>query len=313
MAAKRLNTKSCKFALYTEALSEILPLMLFLTAAVIIWGMRYPEISWSRVYYQTEYLTAQEIAGKSIFFSYLVPFIFIYRLFSFLWDSKRADFYLSTPHSLLSICLARLSAAFTGQAVCVLLPITARMSFLYAKNLLIPHKMINILCENAVIMLSFTALSLAGLLIARKPLGGAAITVGFAYCAYLLNNCIYAVMCHCGLADAVQPVYETLKKTIILLSPFHGLHGYNHYSIIHFAVLLAAAALILTVCFIYMQRRLKLAAPAFAVKITYITALSVLAAYFSIQLTANKSFIWIYLGLIIIILPAVIKALRRKA
>ena len=110
MATRRLNTKYSEFILYTEALCEILPLILLFTAAAFIFGIWSPEIFPAHA----PSMSTSELGGYMSYFAFFVPFFLIYRLFSFLWEQRRADFYLSGARSTVSLCAVRLAADELG-------------------------------------------------------------------------------------------------------------------------------------------------------------------------------------------------------
>lgn len=155
MATRRLNTKYSEFFLYTEALCEILPLILLFTAAAFIFGIWSPEI----IPAHAPSMSTSELGGYMSYFAFFVPFFLIYRLFSFLWEQRRTDFYLSGARGTASLCAVRLAAALTGELICVIIPLFLRL-FVFFNEPFSVLRRLNVICGNAAVAIAVTAFSL---------------------------------------------------------------------------------------------------------------------------------------------------------
>lgn len=309
MAVRRSNTKYSKFFLYAEALCEILPLILLFTAAAIIFGIWSPEINPQ----YAPYMPASELAGNMAYFPFFVPLFFIHRLFSFLWEQRRADFYLSGACGTVPHCAVRLAAALTGEIICIVIPLFLRL-FVFFNEPFSVLRRLNIICGTAAVALAVTAFSLVGVLIARGLAGGAAVTSGLIYSVYLTGSFLYSAVSYrfYGISEAVQPFYNTFKTAFVYLNPFYVvLNRYEkQYEVPSVILLSVMSVLIMSVCFVWLRRRCLLKKAGTVTKAVYITGAVLLLVIFTVK--SGEEFLWILLGLFVLILPKIVSVIRQN-
>ena len=307
MAIRRSNTKYSEFFLYTEALCEILPLILLFTAAALIFGIWSPGINPQ----YAPYMPASELAGNMAYFPFFVPFFFIYRLFSFLWEQRRADFYLSGARGTVSHCAVRLAAALTGEIICTLIPLFLRL-FVFFNEPFSVLRRLNIICGTAAVALAVTAFSLVGILIARGLAGGAVVTAGLIYSVYLTGSFLYSAVSYrlYGISEAVQPFYSAFQTAFDYMNPFSDIHG-TQYETAPVILIYVMSVLILTVCFVWLRRRCLLKRAGTVTKTVYITGAVLLLMIFVLKLSETST-LWLFSGLLIFMMPKTVSVIRQN-
>ena len=310
MATRRLNTKYSEFFLYTEALCEILPLILLFTAAAFIFGIWSPEI----IPAHAPSMSTSELGGYMSYFAFFVPFFLIYRLFSFLWEQRRTDFYLSGARGTASLCAVRLAAALTGELICVIIPLFLRL-FVFFNEPFSVLRRLNVICGNAAVAIAVTAFFLVGVLTARRLIGGAVVTAELIYSVYLTGSFLYsAASCRFyGISDAVQPFYSIFETAFNYMNPFYNASNsydrqYEPASIMLISVM---SVLILTSCFLWLHGRQTLKAAGAVIKTVYIAGAVLPLWLLSVQL-GEESILWLFSGLIILMLPKIVTLIGKS-
>ena len=260
MRATVRNIKSASNTdMYLQAMKHALPVTLLFFVLGITVFTAYPFSDWGSVQFILRFPSITRISGLFLISCYVMPFVLVYKLFSFLWDRREADLLLSAPHSRLSLCFCRLLAVLTCEIIGVILPLLYRTSIV--NKLLLPVKwVINIAVGNFVLMLFMTACSLAAMLAARRLLTG--IFAGLSMTVLL--QIVLVVLKRLRFGEAGKAVYAFFRNAFCAFDISYI--QFNDGALFHgyfFAVIPVLSAVILAICFVLIKKRGFMPSPGF--------------------------------------------------
>lgn len=304
----REKTRNMKFALsinaYTQALKSAMPVTLLFFILGVTFFTAYPFSQWKSVQYTLNFPSITRISGLFLISCYVMPFILVYKLFSFLWNRCEADLLLSAPQSVFGLCLCRLSAVITCEIIGVIIPFLYKTSIVYKLSLPV-MSVINASMGKLTLMLFVTACSLAALLIARRLTTG----IFAAFTMTVLPQTVLIILKQLRFGETVKAIYAFFRNAFCAFDISYI--KYNDGVLFHgyfFAVIPVLSAIILAVCFVLIKKRGFLPSPVmktdfFCILLPCLILLLLLFVVFGVKYGAGV--VLFGTGVIFIVIPAV--------